>query len=142
MAAVQDIQTSDADRIQTTRKHIFAVDGAPEFLELVRALFEFEHYNVTTTNYIPTTFDQIAAGAPDLIIVDLVIGERQGWELLEHLHSAAATLNIPVIVTSTLPELLERAHADVARFGSSRIIAKPFDVEDIIHTAVELIGTA
>lgn len=127
-------------RIQSDRKHIFAVDGTPDFLELVRALFEIEHYNVTTTNNVPKTFDQIAAGTPDLIIVDLVIGEQQSWDLLEHLHREAATLDIPVILTSTLPGLLNRAQLDSWHYGHHRVIVRPFEIEEILQAVVDLIG--
>jgi hypothetical protein len=53
------------DRSQEQRKHIFAINGAPEFLNIVRDLFQDEGYNVTTTNFVPNSFEQIAALAPD-----------------------------------------------------------------------------
>ncbi|HEX3246720.1 MAG TPA: response regulator [Chloroflexota bacterium] len=130
------------ERLQVDRQHIFVVDGAPDFLDLVRALFEEEHYNVTTTNFVPRTFDQIAVTKPDLLIVDLVLGQVAGWELLEQLHRGAATLNIPVILSATNPKLLDWARADVERYGDARTIVKPFDIDDIIQTVLDLIGPA
>ena len=130
------------ERLETDRRHIFAVDGTPEFLDVVRALFEFERYNVTTTNFGPPTFDQIAVARPDLLIIDLAWSEVAGWELLEHLHRDAATAAIPVILTSTDPKLLDRARLDVARYGDPRVIVKPFDIQDIIQTVLDLIGPA
>ena len=62
------------DRRQEGRKHIFALNGAPEFLNIVRELFQEEGFNVTTTNYVPRSYDQIAALQPDLLIVDVVVG--------------------------------------------------------------------
>ena len=67
----------------------------------------------------------------------LVVGE-----LLEQLHRAAATLDIPVILTATNPKLLDWARADVERYGAARTIVKPFDIEDIIKTVLDLIGPA
>ena len=67
-----------------------------------------ERFNVTTTNYVPLTFDQIAVAKPDLLVIGLVWGEIAGWELLERLHSEAVTLGIPVILTSTNQKLLDR----------------------------------
>jgi CheY-like chemotaxis protein len=130
------------ERLQTDCRHIFAVDGAPEFLDVVRALFESERYNVTTTNFVPPTFDQIAVARPDLLIIDLAWSAAAAWELLEHLHRDAATAAIPVILTSTDPKLLNRARSDVARYGDTRVIVKPFDIDDIIQTVLDLIGPA
>ena len=98
-----------ADRSQEQRKHIFAIDGSPDFLNVIRELFQDEGYNVTTTNFVPNSFAQIAALDPDALIVDIVVGQRVGWELLEHLNAAAATTGIPVLIVSTDPRLLERA---------------------------------
>ena len=94
------------NRSQEGRKHIFAINGAPEFLNIVRELFQEEGYNVTTTNYVPNSFDQIEALRPDALIVDIVVGQSAGWELLEQLHADAETAGIPVLVVSTDPRLL------------------------------------
>ena len=130
------------ERRQMGRKHIFVVDGAPDFLNFVRELFQDEDYNVTTTNYVPQTFDQIAVLGPDLLIVDLVVGVQAGWDLLERLQDEAGTRGIPVIVTSTDPKLLDRVEADAARSASQRLVAKPFDIGVLLHAVEEFIGGA
>jgi len=124
------------------RQHIFVVDGAPDCLDLVRVLFEAERYIVTTTNCVPRTFDQIAVAKPDLLIVDLVPGDVAGWKLLEQLHRETATLNLPLILTSTNSKLLDWARDDVNRIGNVQAIVKPFDIDDIIKTVLERIGPA
>ena len=130
------------DRSQEQRKHIFAINGAPEFLNIVRELFQEEDYNVTTTNFVPSSFEQIAAVQPDALIVDVVVGERAGWDLLEALNAAAATTGIPVLVLSTSPRLLERAREQAERYGNHRYLDKPFDVEALLNTIQEMIGPA
>ena len=133
---------AQAERRQMGRKHIFVVNGAPEFLNFVRELLQDEDYNVTTTNYVPQTFDQIAVLAPDLLIIDLVVGIQAGWDLLDRLQREAGTRGIPVIITSTAPALLERAEADSARYGGQRLVAKPFDIGVLLRAVEELIGGA
>ena len=130
------------DRSQEGRKHIFAINGAPEFLNIVRELFQEEHYNVTTTNYVPNSFDQIHALRPDALIVDIVVGQSAGWELLEQLHVAAATSGIPVLVLSTSPHLLQQAREQAERYGNHRYLDKPFDLDALLTTIREMIGEA
>jgi CheY-like chemotaxis protein len=127
---------------QMHRQHIFVVNGAPEFLDAVRALLQEERYNVTTTNFVPHTFDQIAALEPDLLIIDLAAGIQAGWELLERLGQEAQTQDIPVIVVSTRPKYLDAVRADPARYGAQRFLAKPFDIDDMLTAVDELIGKA
>ncbi|HEX2348902.1 MAG TPA: hypothetical protein VHI51_10765, partial [Ktedonobacterales bacterium] len=52
---------------QGQRQHIFAVNHDPEFLDVMRMLLQDERYNVTTTNYVPRTWEQIAALQPSLL---------------------------------------------------------------------------
>ena len=133
---------SAAEQRQRERQHIFAVNGASDFLDVVRSLFESESYNVTTTNYVPKTFDQILALEPALLIIDLEIRIQAGWDLLEQLHADAVTQGIPVIIVSTNPNLLEAVQANFARYGGQRFIGKPFDINDLLDAVEDLIGKA
>ena len=142
MGRYEHAPMGDAERARAGRKHIFAVNGEPDFLELIRLLFQRAEYNVTTTNFVPATFDQIAALAPDLLMVDLVWGERAGWDLLERLHAEARTRGIPVVVVSTTPAYLERVQAEPERYGGDAVLAKPFGVEEVLATVRALIGPA
>jgi CheY-like chemotaxis protein len=89
------------------------------------ALVQDQRFNVTTTTYVPRTFDQIAALQPDLLIVDLALRRQAGWELLVRLQVEGLTRLIPVVVTSTDPMLLRRADAQRERFGGDHYMVKP-----------------
>jgi DNA-binding response OmpR family regulator len=132
----------DDERQRMERKHIFIVNGDPSFLELLRELFQDERYNVTTTNFVPGTINQIVALNPALIIIDAMVGERAGWDLLEELEEEAVTRDIPVLVTSTIPEYLERAKEQEARYGANRYMVKPMDLVVLLQHVHELVGEA
>ncbi len=102
---------------QMQRQHIFVVNGSADFLDVVRELLQDEHYNVTTTNFVPQTFKQIEIARPSLLIVDLIHGEMAGWDLLAELRQEAATRDIPVILVSTSKQLLEKAEDGAGDLG-------------------------
>jgi DNA-binding response OmpR family regulator len=129
-----------AERTEMARKHVFCVNGEPVFLDFVRELFQDANYNVTTTNFVPNTFGQIAALQPDILIVDLVIGHEAGFDLLERLTDEALTRDIPVIAVSTTPDLIERANNEAIRYGTDQYVAKPFDIQDLLAAVQSLIG--
>lgn len=133
---------SREEQHQMQRKHILAVNGSVEFLDFLRALLQDENFNVTTTNFVPNTFEQIDALQPDLLIIDLTIGHQAGWELLERLQEAAATHQIPVIVTSTDPKLLKSVEDQPAKYGGQRFLSKPFELDDLLQAVQDLIGQA
>lgn len=123
-------------------KHIFCINGSPSFLDILRHLLEHEHYMVTTTNFVPQTFDQIAALQPSLLIIDLSVGQQAGPDLLERLQREAITRKIPVIVVSTDRRLLARARAEQALYGGQLFLAKPLDLDNLLEGIHALIGAA
>ena len=127
---------------QLARKHIFIINGSPEFLNLMRKLFQSRRYNVTTTNFVPNSFGQIASLQPDVLIVDIAQGKRAGWDLLERLHEEVATAGIPVLVVSIDGALIERARQQTARYGGNAYLEKPFSLELVLATIEDLIGQA
>ncbi len=133
---------SSSEQQQMQRQHIFVVNDSPDFLDVIREFLHEERYNVTTTTFVPRTYDQIAALDPALVIVDLVAGQNAGWELLELLCREVATQGIPVIVVSTSPAILDEAQADPARFGGQYFLRKPFDLDDLLAKVTEAIGPA
>ena len=133
---------SKRERQQMRRKHVFSVNGSSAFLDVVRTLLEDERYNITTTNFVPRTFEQIASLQPDLLIIDLVVRIQSGWDLLEALAHGAGTAAIPVIVCSTDQRLLGEAERLAAQGSERRYLLKPFDIEQLLALVHELIGEA
>lgn len=132
----------DPERARMGRPHIFAVNGASDFLNLVREIFEGQEYNITTTNFVPATFDQIAALDPTVLLVDLAHGQRAGFELLEQLHAGARTHGIPVLVLSTGQANLDDVRANPDRYGGDAFLGKPFDLDDLLNAVEALINPA
>lgn len=127
---------------QRARKHVFAVNSSRDILNLVRDLLQEEHYTVTTMTYGPRTFEQIAASQPDLLLIDVAVGEQAGWDLLDHLEESASTRGIPIVVFSTDPCLLDQARVQTRGDADRRFVAKPFDIDELAATVREMIGRA
>jgi CheY-like chemotaxis protein len=139
------VSTKDGARAtpeQMQRQHIFVVNGSADFLDVVRELLQDEHYNVTTTNFVPQTFKQIEIARPSLLIIDLIHGEMAGWDLLAELRHEAATRNILVILVSTSNQLLEKAEEERVIWGGDRYFLKPFSLNALLQAIQDLIGPA
>jgi DNA-binding response OmpR family regulator len=124
------------------RKHILVLNSNPDFLDLVRQVLEHASYLATATNFVPRSFEQIAALEPDLLIFDLAIHQQAGWDLLERLAREALTHDLPVIVISTDQALLDRAEREQARYGGRSWIVKPFHIDELLAEIDRLIGPA
>jgi len=124
------------------RKHVLVLNSNPDFLDLVRELLEHAAYSATATNFVPRSFDQIAALEPDLLIFDLALHQQAGWDLLERLADEAITLDMPVIVMSTDQKLLDRAKRERSQYAGNSWIVKPFHISDLLGEIDRLIGPA
>lgn len=136
-----DDEVDDETR-QGRRQHVFAINHDPAFLEVVRELLQDEAYHVTTTNFVPRTWDQIAALQPTLLLIDVIPMEQAAWALLEHLHEQGITNRIPIILTSTDPLILERAEREKERYGGDRFLTTPFDIDTLLAAIRTLIDPA
>jgi CheY-like chemotaxis protein len=131
------------DRRRTPRKHVFAVNSSPDFLLIVRELFEDEGYAVTTSTFESNVFAQIVMRQPDALLIDVAAGEAAGWDLLRRLHTEAATTEIPILVTSTSPALLEQAQEQEAWYGTEGLfLTKPMDLDELLRTIRVMVGDA
>jgi CheY-like chemotaxis protein len=126
------------DHRGTPRKHLFVVNRSPDFLLIARDLFEEEGYGVTTNEFAPTVFARIIMRHPDALIVDLAPGDPAPWDLLERLHAEGEATDIPILVTSTSPRLLEQARAEYGARHSC--LAKPMDLGTLLGAVREMIG--
>lgn len=125
-----------------SRKHIYIVNQSPDFLDVIRMLLQCEQYNVTTTNFVPNSFETIEVAQPSLLIVDLIPGEQAGWDLLRSLRRSASTRDIPVLLLSTTPRLLEEAKDQHDEFGGDCYLRKPLALDDLLARVEELVGEA
>ena len=123
------------------RKHLFVINNSPDFLLIARELFEEEGYGVTTSDFSPTVFTRIVMRHPDALIVDVGIGQPEAWEFVERLHTTPETTDIPLLVTSTLPELLDEVQ-DQERYGTPRVLVKPMNLDALVGAIHDLIGDA
>ena len=83
---------------------------------------------------------------PRLIVLDLQMPEKDGFETLQELRSTSETRHIPVIIASGIDsaEVSESTHHEVMRrsgHGPEALLEKPLDPELLLRTARELLGS-
>jgi PAS domain S-box-containing protein len=103
---------------------VLVVDDDPEVLDLVRQVLEEEKINVRTAENGLKALDSLKEMIPDLILLDLMMPEMDGFELINRLREAEEWNAIPVVIITakTLNEqerllLDERVEAIIAKEG-------------------------
>ena len=80
--------------------------------------------------------EKVASYTPDVILLDLIMPNADGYDVLKALQANAGTLQIPAIVLSGQDQF--EALADALRLGASDYLDKPCSFEDLlnaVHTA-------
>ncbi|MBI3977437.1 MAG: response regulator [Chloroflexi bacterium] len=122
-------------------KRILVVDDDPAFVEFTRQALERQGYEVCVCQEAERAIERVREWSPDLVLLDLRMPERTGWEILELLRLRPTTRRIPIIITTgqvldvkaSLPLIHER-HVDV--------LFKPFELDELLHKVEQCIGPA
>lgn len=112
---------------------ISVVNDNPEFLELMSEILREESgYAVSLFNgQEGFPIAELRASRPDLLIVDLLLGAKSGWEIVTLARADEVLANVPIIVCSgDVMQLKERAE-ELASIGNVHILSKPFGVDDL-----------
>ena len=123
------------------RPRISVVNDNPDFLELMSAILDEDAgYEVSLFAGERTTAAELAGSAPDLLIIDLLLGGVSGWELVVLARADARLASVPVIVCSAdVTELRGRA-AELERIGDIHVLEKPFGVDQVTDLVDRLVG--
>jgi DNA-binding response OmpR family regulator len=112
-------------------QRILAVDDDKDILEILQLILEDSGYEVDTLADGHHLFEKIAETHPDLIILDVMLGNMDGRDLCRSMKAKKETRNIPVIMLSASHTI----SGDLKQNGNpDDFIAKPFDIEDLIQT--------
>jgi CheY-like chemotaxis protein len=77
------------------------------------------------------------AAAPDLLILDILLPDGDGWEILRHVREAEEVRTLPVLVVTAL----ETVHAEQALArGADEFLTKPVSPRVLVDTVVRLLG--
>lgn len=85
-------------------------------------------------------YDSILANHPDLVLLDLMMPEMSGLEVLEKLRADDQYQHLPVIMITarTQDDDVERGYA----LGASDYVTKPFNLKDLMGKVAALLGLA
>jgi len=113
---------------------ILVVDDTPAVLDVVRKVLESEGYYVATCLESRHAVRLAQEEQPDLIMLDVVMPEVSGWEVLAELRADARFVQTPVIVcTAYVEEALGRLAELKGPDQHLGLLPKPFDVDELIE---------
>ena len=119
------------------RKKILIVEDNSELLELMRLGLKEAGFRIVTASNGSDALKSARAAAPDLIVLDLVLPELDGFAVCERLRKDEATASIPVIVLTGLSS--EFARFASIESGADEYVMKPVGTEDLVSKIKDLL---
>ncbi|MCW2972059.1 MAG: response regulator [Thermoleophilia bacterium] len=110
------------DRSKTT---VLVADDETPIRLLVRVNLEAEGYTVLEASDGRQTLEVARANIPDVILLDVMMPFKDGWEVAEELLKADETSGIPIIFLTARADL--RDHERGLTTGALQYITKPFN---------------
>jgi signal transduction histidine kinase/CheY-like chemotaxis protein len=117
------------DGVAEREPSVLVVDDAPEGAELIRDTLRAEGFRTEVAHDAREAIALIARKRPDLIVLDLMMPDRSGFEVLEAIGRDPATATIPVLVLTARGEPGDDQRG--VALGPRRMSA-PFDVGALI----------
>ncbi len=109
---------------------ILIVDDVPENLRLLSNILLSKGYNARKALNGQMALKAVAGALPDLILLDIMMPNMNGYQVCECLKTDPRTADIPVIFLSALSEAFDKVKAFAA--GGADYITKPFQVEEVL----------
>ena len=114
----------------SSKGNILAVDDTPANLHLLSEMLSQQGYKVRITPKGKLAIQSILANPPDLILLDIMMPDMNGYEVCQTLKADELTRDIPVIFISALSETFDKVKA--FKVGGVDYISKPFHLEEVL----------
>ncbi len=121
-------------------KKILLADDSITIQKVVELTFSDGDYEVIATNNGARAIQKLSEMRPDIILSDIIMPEKNGYEVCEYVKSHPEYRNIPVILLTGTFEPFDPDRAEKA--GCDAVVTKPFESQSLIHKVDELIAQA
>jgi DNA-binding response OmpR family regulator len=113
-------------RIRPDRPCVLLVDDDPRLVHIVGLYLRVQQFDVVTAANGETATRLLAAGLPDLVILDVMMPGIDGISLCRRIRAMPGADELPIIVFTALSD---KADLDAARAaGADQVITKPFNL--------------
>ncbi len=118
------------ENLEIRSENILIVDDTPANLRLLSNLLMEEGYTVRPVLSGSQALSSIRAELPDLILLDIMMPERNGYEVCGDIKADKQARDIPVIFISALDEVFDKVRA--FEVGGVDYLTKPFQSEEVL----------
>ncbi|HET9364910.1 MAG TPA: response regulator [Candidatus Angelobacter sp.] len=116
---------------------VYFIDDSATMREVIKIAFRRENINVVACHDANAALTEIETARPDIVITDVIMPEKDGYDVCQHIKSHPALAKTPVILMSGV---VNRAVAEKAfAVKADELLRKPFQPQDLIARVKHLL---
>ena len=119
-------------------KRVLLIEDEPNIIEAISFILSRDGWTVHTHEDGSTAMDKLLAMPPDIVILDVMLPGRSGFDILRDLRGNDTSKDIPVLMLTARGQEKDRDLAQ--RLGANHFMTKPFsntEVRDRVRTMME-----
>lgn len=117
-------------------RRILLIEDEPNIIEAIRFILSRDGWRVDTHLDGSTAVESVLNRKPDLVILDVMLPNRSGFEVLSDLRANEKTKSVPILMLTARGQKKDRELAE--KLGVSQFMTKPFSNVEILATVREL----
>ena len=118
---------------------VVCVEDSPEIIELVKLILKKEGFDVTGANGGRAGLSTIEQVGPDLVLLDLMMPDMDGWEVYQSMKANDAMKHIPVIIITSKAQSIDKVLGlHIAKVDD--YITKPFSPGELISSVRKVLS--
>jgi Response regulators consisting of a CheY-like receiver domain and a winged-helix DNA-binding domain len=120
-------------------KVILCIEDEQEMIDLIRLILSRRGFEILGANGGKEGLEMIRKNHPDLVLLDLMMPEMDGWEVYQQMKADETTRDIPVIVVTAKAQSIDKVLGlHIAKVDD--YIAKPFSPQELLASVDTVLG--
>ncbi len=122
-------------------KRVVCIEDEPEMIDLVRLILGRKGFQVIGANGGVEGLDTVRREKPDLVLLDLMMPDMDGWEVYQQMKADAELRDIPVVVVTAKAQSIDKVLGlHIAKVDD--YITKPFGPQELLESVAKILGDA
>lgn len=120
-------------------RHVLLIEDEANIVEALRFILLREGWQVSTHSNGATAMDFLKSAKPNVIVLDVMLPNKSGFDILRDVRADVETRDIPVLMLTARGQKKDRETA--ADLGANDFLTKPFSNTEIVEV-IEGLGAA
>ncbi|SUZ32218.1 putative transcriptional regulatory protein TcrX [Roseibaca ekhonensis] len=121
------------------QKRVLVIEDEPNISEAIRFILTRNGWQVDVEADGFAALARLRSAPPDALILDLMLPDMDGFEILRNLRAEAPTRDLPVLMLTAKGQVADRDLA--AKLGVTRFMTKPFANAEVVSALHDMVAS-